>query len=137
VNISPLLVLDPNDFKVGCEFIDEEHEDIIVGINLLYATRFNRTLPGIKEIMTDLVNKTVMHFKSEEDKMSEVGYPLLDAHRLEHESILKKADNFIKRFEDGEDIAESLQDFLFEWLRGHDRHSDRKIVDYINSHRRN
>jgi len=130
--LAPML-LNWKEFATGCPDIDQQHRDIIELINELYTARFSGDREMIKGILTALIQPTLNHFAHEELLMERIYYPDAEAHIIEHEKLKSDSLEYIKRFDDGEDIAAELQAFLFDWLVLHIRCSDRKIIDFYQS----
>lgn len=130
--LSPML-LDWKDFTTGCPEIDMQHKDIIELINDLYAARFSGKRDEIKNILNSMIQPTLTHFAHEELLMERIDYPEAEAHIIEHEKLKCDALEYIKRFDEGEDIAEELQAYLFDWLVRHIRTSDKKIIDFYHA----
>jgi hemerythrin-like metal-binding protein len=133
MNISPPILLNPDDFKIGFEIIDEHHAEIVECINELYMMRFNgcKTIRPIISKLRAHVNK---HFKFEESLMQLCNYPGLEAHSEEHDKLYRASIEFIRKFNIGEDVSEDLQKFLFEMLIHHVNKVDRAAMNYCFLH---
>jgi len=132
INLSPLL-LNASDFVLGDKIIDEQHEELIDGINKLYEARLSLSNVEIRSIIETIIVNSKVHFDQEEKEMKSIGYPKIKEHLAEHTELLKDVGEFIARFDLGEDVAAEFQAFLFDWIAAHIRTSDRDIFDYKNS----
>lgn len=118
------------DFLTGIEQIDNEHAHLIQIIN-----QTNKVLEQestdiqtiAKNLVKELTDYTVTHFRHEEEYMKKINDPELPLQRIEHATFIKRVkeipiDDSIKV----RDLEEMIQ-FLVRWLFHHILHSDRMI----------
>lgn len=114
-----------NQLNVGIEVIDNQHRRIADYINLLDDALSNdHTKNDIGMLINDLVDYTISHFGFEESLQEEAGYLYVKAHRKVHVLFTKRVADFQARFDNGEDVSESLHDMLVTWLLNHIKHDD-------------
>lgn len=130
LQISPPILLDINDFRLGYKPIDDQHAEIIHCINELYAKRFIGETGNLTCIIQRLNAHVSNHFKFEENMMRECSYPHIDPHIADHAKLVVESKKLIDRFMSGEEISEELQEFLFNMLRQHINNIDRRAVSY-------
>ncbi len=87
-----------------------------------------------KAVLMELKHYTETHFDREEELMKKHDYPDIDAHRVQHEEMKQKIDEFLEKF-DAEDVAVSKDalHYLENWLINHIGITDKKYTDFFNS----
>lgn len=118
------------DFLTGIEQIDREHAHLIQIINHTnqILEQENTDIQIIaKNLVKELTEYTVTHFRHEEEYMEKINDPELPLQRIEHATFIKRVkqipiDDSIKV----RDLEEMIQ-FLVRWLFRHILHSDRMI----------
>ena len=130
LKISPPILLNVADFRLGYKPIDDQHAEIIHCINELYAKRFIGETGNLMPIIDRLNAHVSDHFKFEENMMRSCDYPHLEPHLKDHAKLIVDSKDLIDRFLTGEEISEELQDFLFNMLRHHINNIDRRAVSY-------
>jgi hemerythrin-like metal-binding protein len=126
------------DYTVGVEFQDSDHQQLVQIINDLF-TAMQEGNPD--EIMDSLFLKledyAQYHFKREEDAMIESGYPDYEQHRQLHREIIKKLEG-LKREIRKTPLRTSLQllGYLRHWLLDHILVTDRALAEYLIARRR-
>lgn len=68
----------------------------------------------------------------EEQIMEETGYPGLDAHKKEHETILRNLETLRRTLICGCYDNELVFEFVMEWAENHAREYDRSFDEYLN-----
>jgi hemerythrin len=110
-----------NEYSVGVKQFDEEHKQLIKFINDLNSS----VLAGsahytMKEVLTNLVNYTKIHFKHEEDFMLLYDYPARENQKKEHDELTRQVTEFYEDFLSGKTkITLSILKFLSDWLVNH------------------
>jgi len=107
------------DLNTGIQVIDNQHQRIVEYINTLDDVSRIPDREVVGKVVGDLIDYTYSHFAFEEALMEEAGYEYLSIHQNTHNSFCERIDQFRKRFDDGEDIAESLAELLRAWLINH------------------
>lgn len=130
LKISPPILLNADDFRLGYKPIDEQHAEIIHCINELYMKRFTGDTKDLTFVIDRLNDHVSEHFKFEENMMRECSYPHITEHMIEHAKIKVDSKMLVKRFMTGDEISEELQEFLFNMLRHHINNIDRRAVAY-------
>ena len=119
----------PQDLSVGIPSIDEEHRHILGMIHRLNAAGADRSRQVARDVLLDLREYTVRHFKHEESLMLSAGYPDIDAHIVEHRSLTKKVDQLLE--ESGQMHPDNLKQLLDTWIRHHIMEIDRRYVECL------
>lgn len=119
--------------SVGVKEIDDQHKGLINMINEL-----NKAIQGgwgkeaRKTVIDKLVEYTRVHFTTEESVMGISGYPDVEAHKKQHENLIAKVSDYIKKYEqDPNTSSYDLLYFLKGWLTEHIIKSDKKLGDYL------
>ncbi len=81
------------------------------------------------QIPEKLIVDAETHFRDAEAYMPEIGYPVLENHRHEHEQLVQKVRRFQRRLE-MERISMPVVEFLINWVGHHIMTSDREIGRY-------
>ena len=119
----------PKDLSVGIPAIDEEHRHILRMIHRLKAAGADRGGDAAREVLLDLREYTVRHFKHEESLLLSADYPEIDEHIAEHRSLTKKVDQLMA--ESGQMHRDNLMQLLDNWIRHHILEVDRRYVDLL------
>lgn len=124
--------------SVGNDLIDSQHKKLIELTNQV-ETIFNqaeRDLRDYDEIIRVIIklNFYVMnHFRDEELLLKELGYPDLEAYKMEHAKFVAFLDNITTERIDlkEEEVLENLLRFLSEWIVEHIKGTDFKYKSFL------
>ncbi len=113
------------DYIIGVDKIDEQHKKLFEIANKAYELLKNEfcidKYDRIVEILDELKEYTVYHFKSEEEYMISIGYKKFLSHKVEHDEFIKKITNIdFKSIDEDQDkyLLETLE-FVVSWISGH------------------
>jgi len=122
-----------DELSIDTEMIDPEHKMLVKLINDLYAAFLEgKANDHISNILDNLTNYTVSHFKTEELFFEDVNYDDTDNHKKEHQDFVDKIVGFKTKFEEGDaSLSYDIMNFLREWLQNHILVSDRKYIPYL------
>ena len=123
--------------NIGIEAVDQQHQKMVSYINQLdeaYYSGLSRKKLG--KIISELVDYTIYHFKSEESLQERAGYPFLKAHQKAHVLYAQGIQDFQSRFEKGEDISKDMEGLLAKWFFDHLKHDDTDFVQYVTAYLR-
>ncbi len=120
--------------SVNVTAFDNEHRKLIDIINDLNdAMKEGKSNVVMGEIISRLIAYTGKHFKSEEQCFAQYGYPDAEAHRKEHEELVKKVVEIQERFNSGQmALSIEIMNFLRDWLRSHIKKSDKAYTAFFN-----
>ncbi|AGF54496.1 hemerythrin [Clostridium saccharoperbutylacetonicum] len=121
------------EYKIGVEHIDEQHKklfDLADKAYMLLKDAFTiDKYDKIIEIITELKEYTIFHFKSEEEYMESINYKRMFTQKIEHDKFIKELEaidlNHIDQNQD--ESLLKLLDFLNEWLTEHILKNDKLI----------
>ncbi|ARJ64837.1 hemerythrin [Magnetospirillum sp. ME-1] len=102
--------------SVGNAALDKDHQKLIGMINDL-----DQSAPDFLELFNAVLDYTNGHFDREETHLEAIGFPGLDAHRVQHDDFADQVADMLKQFRAQPfDPADTrLKDFLWSWLKGH------------------
>lgn len=116
-----------NKYSTGIPLIDTQHQKLIDIINRLFLNMKeggDRMLLG--EIIDELVDYTVNHFKTEEDMMQKTNYPGFEEHKRIHQLFVDKVGDTMSKLKNGERVVPAdMYKFLKNWLIDHIEKQDR------------
>ena len=121
-------------FSVGIYQIDEEHKKIIELINSLLSAKS-------VEVDSELISETLMkmtqyaskHFKTEENLMSEYGYPEFEEHKEQHKEYIKKTVFFsFGTMSYKQEIPMEVLEYLKSWWTNHILIADSRYRTFFN-----
>ena len=120
------------DFSVNVESLDNQHKTLFGLLNRL-ADVNDRKVEGnvIWDLLNEVLDYTRKHFTEEEEYMAELGYPGLNAHKLEHYELMKKVLQYNASFwEINTQLPAELVVFLLSWITQHILSEDMAYVKF-------
>lgn len=119
--------------SVGDQSIDAQHRQLIDTINKLdEAMRVGRGQDALLVVFDRLIRYVKTHFAHEEALMERIGFPNIDAHRLEHRALTTKVVEFRQKLTSGQiGLAIPVSTFLQKWLENHIMVSDRAYAPFL------
>jgi len=120
----------------GIEEIDEQHKELFVLTNSLYAAK-DLKLPlerqaAMKTYLKRLYAYAHYHFAAEEELMADSLFPRLEAHAALHEGFKARIKALMDEAkEGGESGLDEVLDFLVNWIVFHIQDEDRKYVGFF------
>ena len=121
------------EYKIGVELIDEQHKKLFELADKAYMLLTDEfaldKYDKIVEIVEELKEYTIFHFKSEEEYMESINYKRLFTQKIEHEKFIKSLENIDLRHidENQDDSLVKMLNFLNEWLTEHILRNDKLI----------
>lgn len=122
-----------NDYELGVSHIDEQHKKLFeIAYNaykLLINDFFTDKYDKIMEILEELKEYTVFHFKSEEEYMLSIGYKKFLSHKVEHENFINKINNIdLTKIDLNQDESvKEILEFIVDWIDKHILNMDKLI----------
>ena len=121
------------EYKIGLDHIDKQHEKLFELADKAYMLLKDEfavdKYDKIVEIINELKEYTIFHFKSEEEYMESINYKGLFSQKLQHEkfiNVLQELD--FKQIDENQDESLiKMLDFLNDWLSDHILISDKFI----------
>lgn len=137
LNSVPPLIQWSNNFSVGVKKYDDAHKDLIDQMNRLHAgMKLGLGNQVLGNILNDLINYTLTHFKDEEHEMKRRSYPIkdYDAHVEQHRILAAQVGEVQRKFRAGQGgLTLDIMSFLKKWLAEHIIDMDKKYMKFFNS----
>ncbi len=120
-------------FSVGVEEMDNQHKKLIGMINRLIEEQHVLTEPvTIAELLTEMTDYALVHFRAEEYLMAEYGYELKDRQVQSHEAFITTTQKFMSATEVGPNIlSKALLEYLKSWLTRHILDEDMQYKNFF------
>ncbi len=120
-----------NKYGVGISMIDEEHKKLIGILNkTIDAKEHSDDTEELMEVLEEMSQYALEHFKTEEAYMAEFNYPEYKSHKEEHYGFVTKTAEYIDRVANGDyHISNELHEYLKHWLVDHIQVTDRQYID--------
>ncbi len=120
-------------YSVGIDSIDSDHKKLLGLINQLQAAAHYKTDDVmIEDVLNQLIDYTKYHFSREEGMMQECEYPDFDAHKLQHDDMIKQVSKYIDEYRiDKTRTIEEVAVYLKTWLVNHINGTDQKYTPFL------
>jgi hemerythrin-like metal-binding protein len=135
-NEKPPFMTWTEEMSVGVKVLDEDHKILIGLLNELHdGIESGRTRGALESVIDKMFRYTRTHFAREEKLFAQTGYPGTEAHKAEHERLIRRTVGLQARFESGQSRELSLEAmaFLQKWLTDHIMGSDQNYKPYFNA----
>ena len=118
--------------SVGVPAIDKDHKVLFSLLNRCIEVA-NGAKPNkeLGAILNELVDYTKYHFRREEKIMEACDYPQLHQHRKVHQRLIKEVQRHKREYGQGDLTANSLLDFLSDWLIEHIMSMDKAAAPHF------
>lgn len=127
-------------YDVGIEAVDKQHRHLVDLMNDLYDACLGEKLEldqKFKDVMKELVDYVMVHFKDEEKIMEAINYPNLKEHKQTHEGFIKEMLSSVSAYTNGKQLVpNSFVRFLRDWLFNHILIDDKEWARYYYSIRK-
>jgi hemerythrin len=122
-----------NQYLIGQNAIDEQHKELFQLINDFHSHwQERRELKEIAMVLNRLIQYCEHHFLTEESIMEKEGFPKLDQHRKDHESLAQTIFLLNEEFAAKREMASAdVQKFCKHWLVDHIVNSDYEFRDFL------
>ena len=127
-----------DDYLVNVKTIDDQHKVLfeIAGRtfellkNDMYLDKYDRIL----EMLNELKEYAIYHFKSEEEYLLSIGYKKFLSHKAEHDEFIQKVNDVdLKRIDvDQNAYLLSVLEFIVNWISEHILQKDMLYVNKEN-----
>ena len=106
--------------ELGEPTIDAQHKRLVEIVNVfLGAADKGEAQDVLHQTLDDLLEYTNSHFDEEEAFMERLGYPGLDAHRREHDTLRHEVAERLTDLVENKGSILEMQAFLTSWIVGH------------------
>jgi hemerythrin len=123
-----------DEYSMGVESIDDQHKQLFIIADSIYALLKNELILDkynkIIEIIEELKEYTVYHFKAEEEYMLDIGYKKFLSQKVAHTDFLEKMNTIeYDKIDNGQnEYLIGILDFVCTWLVEHIIKEDMLIV---------
>ena len=122
-----------DDFKIGIEEVDFEHQELIELINDSYneAKKEGSTL-AVMDCLGEIFAKTSAHFALEEKEMRALKYDQYEDHKEDHEQLLDSIRDIMDEYEDISTLDEKeFGQRLTDWFVNHFSTKDAQLHKFL------
>ena len=122
-----------SDYSVNISSIDQQHKELLALLNQMYDGLTTQTESGmLKTVLSDLLQHTDNHFKTEERLMLKYRYAGYEAHKMEHQKLIIRVQDLQKEVVVGKATAsvEVLKSFA-DWLDHHILSEDKQYARHL------
>ncbi len=122
-----------DDFKIGIEEVDFEHQEMIELINELYGeTKKAGSSMAVMYFLGEIFEKISAHFALEEKVMRELKYDQYEDHKEDHERLLDTIMDIIDEYQDTPTLDEKvLAEQLNSWFVNHFSTKDARMHKFL------
>ncbi|MBW7851132.1 MAG: hemerythrin family protein [Rhodospirillales bacterium] len=128
--------------NVGHKVIDDDHKRLVEIINAYEAELSNGVREeAISKILRQLYDYAQSHFIREERVQLRCAYPFHDAHKRDHQDLLRQLHDIIRKYfidrtsEIDLAAAAELAEFLRTWLKEHIIKADLRMKPFLDAAR--
>jgi len=121
------------DLSVQVAQFDNQHRELVRLINELHDAMAQRKGSEVLgKVLSSLVDYTTKHFAAEEKLMKQHSYPGYLSHKMEHDTLTRKALEIKTKFDSGKMVVSvELMNFLKDWLTKHIMGLDKKYSSFF------
>lgn len=120
-----------DEYSVHLSEIDEQHKQIFELILKVYD-EVVKPSGKLKQLIAELVDYTIYHFRLEEEMLLRSKYPDFEEHKRIHDILIRRVREFQLRIAaDERGIGMELLQFLQKWLVEHILEEDRSYTPFI------
>jgi hemerythrin len=123
-----------DEYLIGVEKIDKQHQELFNITNRAYDLLDDEFVTDkydkIINIIEELKQYTIFHFKEEEEYMLSIKYKRYFSQKVEHDEFVKKINDVNLRDIDVDQkkYLTDLLEFVIDWISSHILGSDKKIT---------
>ncbi len=119
-----------DDYKIGHEAIDEQHQNLFKLTNALMVAN---DVDAVRNVMVQLYKHTREHFELEEAVMRHYKFPELLSHTESHNRLLANLNQISEEVGRGRLDKTSLVQLMTEWSLHHVPKDDARLASFLTS----
>ena len=119
------------DLNTGIPAVDEQHKRIINYLNQLDDLEKHEDAAKLEILLDSMLDFCVTCFSMEEDLMEQAKYPFFKAHRMMHETCMRRFSDIRARALKKENTIPELRALLEGYLKDHVMVQDKDYVEAI------
>ena len=122
-----------DEFKIGIEEVDFEHQVLIELINELYVeAKKENSATAVMDFLGEIYAKISAHFALEEKVMRDLQYDQYEDHKEDHERLLDDIRDIMDDFADSSTLDEEIfADRLNNWFVNHFSTKDARMHKFL------
>ena len=122
-----------DDFKIGIEEVDFEHQELIELINESYsAAKEQGSTLAVIDFLGEIFSQISAHFALEEKVMRELKYDQYEDHKQDHEQLLDSIRDIMDDYADVSTLdEEKFGDRLNKWFTDHFSTKDARLHKFL------
>ena len=122
-----------DEFKIGIEEVDFEHQELIGLINDSYnEAKKEDSAMAVIDSLGEIFSKISAHFALEEKEMRELKYDQYEDHKQDHERLLDKIRDIMDEYEDISTLDEKeFGQRLTDWFVNHFSTKDARLHKFL------
>ena len=122
-----------DEFKIGIEEVDFEHQELIELINELYAeAKKEDSAMAVMDCLEEIFAKISAHFALEEKVMRDLQYDEYEDHKEDHELLLDSIMDIMDEYADDTGLdEEEFADRLNNWFVRHFSTKDARMHRFL------
>ena len=119
-------------YSLGLSIVDEEHKKFFGILNKAILAKEHNVNPAeTREVLREMTNYALTHFKTEDSYMKVFNYPYYQDHKEEHRDFYIETIAYLDKLIKGNyQIVHEILEYLKWWLINHIQGTDKKFVDY-------
>ena len=114
--------------------MEQQHAQLVSVFNKLNdAVKNNESRQNIYKIIDEIISLTRMHFTSEEEMMTQSGFPEIEQHKRMHKELIDEALHLKGKFDyvDDEQFMEWLNHWPFGRVLAHIQYADKQFESHM------
>jgi len=122
-----------DEFSVGIPLIDQQHRKLVTMINAMITNSAAKVYSEtVSDVLTEMTRYAQEHFATEEQLLSENGYPLLENHRQSHKEYRRKTVDLCTATTVGAEVVPQVMlNYLYNWWQEHILQEDMKYKSFF------
>lgn len=122
-----------DEFKIGIEEVDFEHQELIELINELYVeAKGEDSAMAVMDCLEEIFAKISAHFALEEKVMRDLQYDQYEDHKEDHERLLDSIMDIMDEYMDNPALdEEKFSDRLNDWFVKHFSTKDARLHKFL------
>ncbi|MBI5454185.1 MAG: hemerythrin family protein [Deltaproteobacteria bacterium] len=122
------------EYSVNVASFNGHHRKLMELINELHDSMKRGKGPeAVGVVLKSLIEYTKVHFSAEQYLMITHGYPGYEAHKAEHDALVRKVEELADKHGRGIAVTVEVFQFLKDWLTKHIKETDGKYSSFFTS----
>ena len=135
MGIEQFIIAWSEEYELGNDFVDSQHKRLFELVNNIGKTcNEGGDIDTLGETLDFLLQYTVQHFNDEESLQVKYNFPEYEYHKKLHKEFEDTISEKVSEFKEKgstNDLLDTVNMFVIEWLVNHILKEDMKIGEYI------